>query len=146
MPFLLAVIGAALVISAVRGTQGSLGSQIASDVPGFLPWAGAIVILGMLGYVPNFQKPANLLLALVVLVLFLNKGSGFFGNFGKAFDQAQIPAAPNTNVPQPSAQLPVQLTVTGGANMLGSILGLGGSGTAAAPAIDAATAATGGLT
>lgn len=145
MPFLLAVIGAALVISAVRGTQGTLGTQLASDVPAFLPWAAAIVITGMLGYIPKFQKPANLLLALVLVVIFLRQGSGFVSKFGQAFAAAPAQPAANTGVPDTSGSLPVTLTIAGGSGnsgLLGGVISAVTGGGSSGGITSAATLAT----
>lgn len=77
------LIGLALIVAAYRNTQHALFSQIASDAPGFAKWAIAIVVIGLLQYIPNFAVAAKYLLALVLLVIVIvNKGA--FANFQTA--------------------------------------------------------------
>lgn len=83
MAFGFLLIGLALIVVAYRNTQHALFTQIASDAPGFAKWAIAIVVIGLLQYIPNFSVAAKYLLALVLLVIVLvNKGA--FANFQAA--------------------------------------------------------------
>jgi phage-related protein len=81
MPFLLVLIGAVLLIAAVRNTEGDLGNALVADVPGFLKWALAIVAVGALGWVPGMRTISRWLLALVLVVLVLTNYQKIFAGF-----------------------------------------------------------------
>jgi len=83
MPFVLLVVGLALVVSAARNTQGQLTSLIKADLTGpdsFVPWIVALAIIGGLGYVKPIKPITDAFLVLVIIVLFLSNG-GFFAKF-----------------------------------------------------------------
>jgi hypothetical protein len=90
MPLAFLLIGVALITVAYRNTYHALFSQLQSDAPGFAKWAIAIVIIGALQYVPNFNAAAKGLLALVILGIVL-ANHGAFQQFQTAI--AQAPAA-----------------------------------------------------
>lgn len=93
MPFALLIIGAFLLISAVRGTAdgpNGLFALVSGDFtqpPGFAYWMVAILIVGAVGYIPKVKPISVAFLWLIVLVLFLSKGDpskvggGFFTQF-----------------------------------------------------------------
>jgi hypothetical protein len=92
MPFALLIVGVFLVVAGVRNTagpvsqQGTLFNLIHGDFTGqdnFIYWFLAIVIVGMLGYVPKLKPISTGLLVLIIVVLFLRKG-GFFQQFTSA--------------------------------------------------------------
>jgi hypothetical protein len=103
------VVGAVLLIVAVRGTYENAGGINATDGQGlfpllkqdfepksggggnFLAWFAAIFIIGALGYVQELKPIANTMLALVILVLLLSNG-GFFAQLKTAVSQ-QPPAS-----------------------------------------------------
>lgn len=79
------LIALVLIVAAFRNTYGALFTQLEQDGPGFLKWAVAIVVIGLLQYIPNFQTAAKYLLVLVLLVIVIvNKGA--FQNFTNAFN------------------------------------------------------------
>lgn len=72
MPFALIIVAAVLIVVAFNNTQGGLGSALAQDVPGYLKWAGAIALVGAIGFVPGMRTPSRWLLGLIGLVLVLS--------------------------------------------------------------------------
>jgi hypothetical protein len=66
------LIGVVLVIAAIRGSQSTLFSALATDVPAFVVWAAAIFAVGAIGFVPGLKTPSRLLLGLVIIVLIVN--------------------------------------------------------------------------
>lgn len=104
MPFALVIIGVVLLVSAVMGTTGTLFTLIRGDFTGpsnFIYWFTAILIIGAIGYIPDFKKFSVAFLALVIIVLFLKRGNangiggGFFQQFASAIGSTQT-AAPAT--------------------------------------------------
>lgn len=92
MPIFLIVSGSVLVIAAVRNTQQQLFYLLASDFTGpnnFVYWFMSILIIGAIGYIPRMKPLSDGFLILVVLVLFLKKGSGFFDMFNKQIGTTQ---------------------------------------------------------
>jgi hypothetical protein len=93
MPFALLLIGLVLLIAGVKNTQDTLFSTVKGDFTGqdnFIYWFVAIIIIGSLGYIPKLKPISTAFLALVIVVLFLKKGSttglggGFFSQFTSA--------------------------------------------------------------
>ena len=121
MPLLLAIIGAAIVIAAIRNTQGQLGSLLASDGPAFLPWAGAILAVGFIGFVPELRGLSRAFLALLILVIILQTRGGFFGQFAQAIKNP-APAQTSPYV-SPSKLGPLPIQIQGGTSGAGGILG-----------------------
>ena len=83
MPFVILVVGCALVISAVRDKQDQLFTLIKSDFTGqgsFAPWVISLLVIGGLGYFKPIKPVTDAFLVLVILVLFLSNG-GFFQKF-----------------------------------------------------------------
>jgi hypothetical protein len=67
------IVGATVLVSAIRGTQNDLFALLAADVPDVAEQVGAIVLIGMLGYLPGMQTPSRALLALVIIVVLLDE-------------------------------------------------------------------------
>jgi len=83
MPFALLIIGAIILIAAIRGQTGTLFSLIKSDFTGsgnYLYWIVAILAVGSVGYIKKLQPISDAFLALVLVVLFLSN-KGFFSQF-----------------------------------------------------------------
>ncbi len=102
MPFALIIIGAALLIAAVRNTQSDLFGLLKDDFKGqnnFIFWMVAILAIGVVGYVPKLKPISVAFLGLIVLVLFLAKGDptkaggGFFEKFTAGLWQTTSTAA-----------------------------------------------------
>lgn len=92
MPFVLIVAGAILLIAAVRNTQQSLFYLLAKDFTGpdnFIFWFLSIVVIGAVGYIPKMKPISDGFLILVILTLFLKKGTGFFDQFNKQIGSTQ---------------------------------------------------------
>ena len=98
MPFALLIIGAFLLIAAVRGTTdgpSGLFALVAGDFtgsPNFTFWIVAILLIGAIGYIQKIKPLSDAMLVLVILVLFLSKGNpgavggGFFNQFTSALN------------------------------------------------------------
>jgi hypothetical protein len=138
MPLAFLLIGAVLIITAIRGTHANLGQLLSQDFTGsgagqghsFLIWMAAIAGVAALGYIPEMKVPARLLLALVILgLLIANKG--VFAQASAALGQGipgvtvqQAQAAP-TGEALPAA-IPVQLSGAGGSGSAASAAGTAG--------------------
>ena len=126
------LIGVALLVAAFRNTQGQLGTLIAGDFTGsssFLDWIAVVAIVGMAGYMPALRTPSRYFMGLILLVVFLTKGTGFFSQLHSAIKN---PVASTTAAPvqaTPTTGIPVSLSA--------------GSGTAASGAGSAVSSATG---
>lgn len=96
MPFALIFVGILLLVSGVRKTASppaspNLVTLIQGDFTGknnFLYWMGAIIAIGLIGYISELKGLSTALLVLVVVVLFLSNG-GFFAQFKAAIDGTQ---------------------------------------------------------
>jgi hypothetical protein len=92
MPFVLIVTGVILLIAAIRNTQQSLFLLLANDFTGknnFVYWFLSILIIGAIGYIPKLKPVSDGFLILIILVLFLRKGTGFFDMFSKQVNTTQ---------------------------------------------------------
>jgi hypothetical protein len=97
MPFVLVIIGAILIIAAVRNTHGELATALEADIPGYAKWAAAFFGVGALGWIPGFQGISRMLLALVVVVLVLTNYRQILAGFtalASPPQAAQAPASP----------------------------------------------------
>jgi flagellar biosynthesis component FlhA len=99
MAALLILIGAVLLIAAVRNTEGDLGNALVADVPGYLKWALAIIAVGALGWVPGMRTISRWLLALVLVVIFLKNYQALF----QGFTNLETPPAPSQASASPAA-------------------------------------------
>jgi len=81
MTLILLIVGAVLVVAAIRNSQGALFSALQTDVPGFVVWAAAILALGALGFVPGLKPVSRGLLALVLVVIVLKNAKGVLADF-----------------------------------------------------------------
>ncbi len=98
MPFVLAIIGAILVISAIRNTNGDLATALETDAPGYVTWAAAIAGVAALGFIPGMRTVSRMLLALVLVVLVLKNYQGILKGF-TALASSPIPATPPATTP-----------------------------------------------
>jgi len=123
VPLALAIIGIALLVSAIRGTQGDLFALLSQDVLGWLKWAAAIVAVGALGYIPHFEGPSRVLLALVLIVLVISN-KGIFARLAEQLNAAPSKTAGTAPADKPLGSLPVKLDLgKDGGGGLGGILG-----------------------
>lgn len=92
------ILGVVLLIVAARGTETD-SENGSGDGKGFFPllkgdlesqqfraWVAAIVIIGVLGFIPAIQPIADGIIALLIAVLLLSKGQ-FFDQLSKAILQ-----------------------------------------------------------
>jgi hypothetical protein len=99
MPFVLIVAGVVLLIAGVRNTQGTLYTLVRGDFTGpnnFVYWFLAIMIIGAIGYIPKLKPISIAFLTLVILVLFLKQGTGFFDQFKAQIGSSQSSPRPAT--------------------------------------------------
>jgi hypothetical protein len=101
MAFVLLIIGITLLVAGVQDTQSDLFALLKKDFSAFLMWFIAIFLIGALGYIPKLKPLSVAFMGLVILVLFLSKGKGFFSQFQSALGSAQ--SAPATTPTQTSA-------------------------------------------
>lgn len=106
------LIGAMFVISAIRNEQGQLAAQFESDLPGYLVWGGALTGVWLLGKIPGFQKPAILLMALVLLVIVI-ADRGVFANLQQAI-QSPPASTSNPEPPLPAGNPTITVATSGG--------------------------------
>jgi hypothetical protein len=101
MPFILLAIAIILIIAALNDKIGALGTQISTDITAtqggvsFVAWFAAIVVIGLLGYIPGLQGFSRALMVLVITVIVVKGGTGFFS---KLTQQIETPPAPAGNV------------------------------------------------
>lgn len=73
MIVILLLLGAVLLVAALRNTQAQLATALEQDVPGFLTWALAIAAIGAVGFIPGARPISRGLLALVIVVIFVTR-------------------------------------------------------------------------
>ena len=121
MPFVLIVLGVCLFITALNGTFKQFGSQLYKDLfvstpksqnagyqPAFIVWILALLIVGLIGYIPEFKKVADLFMALIIVVMVVaNKGFGtvIFQDIETALQQGPQPQSSAS----PLAAIPVSV-------------------------------------
>ena len=107
MPFVLLALGILFFIVSLQGTQGSLFTLLKSEFVGtnsFVVWAAAFVIIGLLGSIKPIRPITHAFLVLMLLVLVLTNGKGFFSQFNSALRSPVSPAAAAPAVAAPAAQ------------------------------------------
>lgn len=80
MPYALILIGAVLLVSGVRGSQGDLWALVKGDFTengGFLAWVAAIAVVGGIGYIPRLKPLSVAFMTLLLVVLVLSNGGVF---------------------------------------------------------------------
>jgi hypothetical protein len=142
VPFLLILIGAVLLVSALRNTQGSLATALETDVPGFTKWGLALGAIAALGFIPGMQRISRWLLALVVVVLVLRNWSQFLTGI-TSLETPPTPAAAVTSpasayVANPSSPNITAAEVSGSGTVGGSGVGGALASVITNPAVDSA--------
>ena len=82
------VIGLLLLVSAVQNTQSQLFALVKEDFTGpdnFFQWMFALAFVGAIGFIPRMRGFSVALLTLVLLAIFLKRGTGFFDQLTAAF-------------------------------------------------------------
>lgn len=95
MPLALIIVGAVMIVSAVRGTTAQLGAQLKQDFSGnssFLKWAAAILFIGIVGYYAPAKKFSYAFLALILIGMILSN-RGIFAQLQSALANIK-PATP----------------------------------------------------
>jgi hypothetical protein len=108
MPFILLAIGLVIVVSAIRGTQGTLLSALAQDVPAYGKWAAAIVTLGAIGFIPQLKPVSRALIALVLIVLVLRNYQAILAGFSHQGNVSVESASPSAGSASSPAQAGAQ--------------------------------------
>jgi hypothetical protein len=104
MIFGIIIVGAVLIATALKNTQHELGQQLGMDLlgkDGFIAWAGAVLGLGAIGYLPGMQQTSRELLLLVAVVIVVRNG-GLFSNVQQALLQASA-SGPAPSIPAPAS-------------------------------------------
>lgn len=94
MPFAFIIVGLVMVISGVRGTSSYLLTLVKGDITGkngYLYWMVTILAVGAVGYIPSFKSVSRAFLTLILVVLVLKDGTGFFSKFTIALQQISQP-------------------------------------------------------
>jgi hypothetical protein len=86
MPFGIIVVAIVLMIAAIRGSHNELITLVKGDFSGpnsFLPWIAALFLLYLISMYEPLAPVSNAFMTLVVVVLLLTSGRGFFDQFNK---------------------------------------------------------------
>ena len=132
MPLVAILLGLVLIDAAWRGTEHELAALAAQDFGGtqFVSWAGAILLLGSVGFYQPLRKLSDLAMGLVIVVLILQNG----GLFAQLQQIITSPPAPSPTVPLAAAGMGQGGAAGGGGygggygGGLGSFLSGGGYG------------------
>lgn len=92
MPFIIIAVGIILLVSAYNKTYTNLYALLKGDLTGpnnFIFWILTIIVVGAVGYIPALKKVSVAFLILIIVVLFLKKGQGFFPQFQNAIAGVQ---------------------------------------------------------
>lgn len=87
MPFAIAAVGIILLVVVLRGTEKQFGQLLASEFQGngnFIYWIVSVGVIGAIGYIKELKVFSDLFLALLLVVLFLTDGKGFFSKLNSA--------------------------------------------------------------
>jgi hypothetical protein len=90
MPYVLIAIGIILAWLDYLGTDsiqaaGSLANQeFFTGTPPFWKWAGAMIVIAAIGYIPDMAPVATAMLTLVLVVMILSNRGGFVQLIQKA--------------------------------------------------------------
>ena len=126
MPLAVILVGIVLVLTTLRNTHKQLGTQLQADFTGsgnFIIWASALVVIGLIGYIPGMSKLSKGFMVLVFLGIFL-ANKGFFAQFNSAISSGST-SAPQPSPVQPSA---VQQKASGSSSLSGIMPSAFGSG------------------
>lgn len=112
MPIILIVVAAVLFLTAYNDNLSALGTELETDIAGWFKWGLAIAVIGALGKIPKFEKPAYALLVLVLLVLVVSNHSQLFANLQalQIVAPGAAPATPAAATPAPKPGPGVELT------------------------------------
>ena len=106
MPFVLLFAGILLITVAIRNQQTAFVQLLRGDFSGqgnFMYWVVAVIMIGVIGYIPKAKPVADLFLVLLLIVLVLYRGNpnsatgGVFSQLTKALGATNT-AAQNTSL------------------------------------------------
>jgi hypothetical protein len=120
----LILIGLMLIATALKNTQHELGQQFQTDLlgqDGFIAWAGAIMAIGAIGYIPGLRTASRYLLVLLGVVMVIRNG-GVFANAEAALQGASAAG------PAPSVVSPLIGSTAGTGSTAGGFGGSSSSG------------------
>jgi hypothetical protein len=95
MPFVFLFVGLLFLVTAIRGTDQAMFALVKSEFWGansFVPWAAAILILAMVGYVKTVKPIADGLILLVILAMVVANKGGFFNMLNQGLKNPVSPA------------------------------------------------------
>lgn len=78
------ILGIYIIVIAIRGNQKEFADMVMDDFAGnnsFIPWIGALLFLWFIGLYEPMAPVSKALMILVLVVLFLKQGTGFFDQF-----------------------------------------------------------------
>lgn len=98
MPYALLFVGILFLVVGFRGTQEEFLNLLKGDFTGegnFLYWIVSLMVVGAIGFIPKLKPISDGFLVLILVVLFLKRGPGFFSQFqSQVFNRATPAAAP----------------------------------------------------
>lgn len=93
MPVVIVLVGLILMVAAFQNTQGTLATNLETDLPGFGKWGASLAAVGAVGYIPGMQTISRWLLALVGVVLVLQSYRANQNIFAAIASQFTAPAS-----------------------------------------------------
>jgi hypothetical protein len=100
MPIAILLFGILMLMTAIKGNQNAVATQLNKDFTGaggnFFVWVGLIIMLGFIGRVLHIPNAMKLLIALIVLV-YLFKQKGIFTQLDQGLTGTTAPAAASSN-------------------------------------------------
>jgi hypothetical protein len=103
MPLVLIFLGLIFFVVAVRNSHASLFAALTQDVPAFMVWAGAILAIGSIGFIPGMKPVSRALLALVIMVLIVGNYQAILNGFVSISHGAPATPAPASPAQQLSS-------------------------------------------
>lgn len=105
MPVFLLIVATFLIAAGINDKTGELTGLLKGDFassngkPGFATWIFAIFAIGALGYIKPLKPVSVAFLTLIVVVLFLSNGTGFFAKItgllhGQGLNKLNTPPDP----------------------------------------------------
>jgi hypothetical protein len=75
------IIGAILIVAAIRDSQGALFDALGQDAPAYVVWAAALFGVAAIGFIPGLRPISRGLVALVIVVIILQNYDAILGGF-----------------------------------------------------------------
>lgn len=107
MPFLFLIVGAVMIVSAVKGTNTQLLALLKADFTGkgnFLYWTLSILVIGALGYIEDLKPISRAFLVLVLVGLFIandKNGQNIFTKFVAALNGSKTFSSTGSTLTSP---------------------------------------------